>query len=86
MAQATAAPPAMSSFMRSMSARGLDGDSASVERDALPDETEHRSGRRPGRLVADGDEPWRLRAPAADAEQHAHAEPLELLVLEDVDS
>ena len=84
-AQATAAPPAMSSFIRSMSCGGLDRDAARVERDAFADQPEHGRCRRSRRLVTNHDQPRRLAAPAADAEQHAHAETRERVVLEHLD-
>ena len=62
----------------------LDGDAARVERDALTDKAEHRRFWGAGRVVPDRDQPRRLRAAAPHTEKHAHAEALELVMIEHV--
>ena len=86
MAQTTAAPPAMSSFIRSMPSAGL------IEippvSNVIPLPTRPRTGRlrRARRIVAQDDDPRRLAAAARHAEQQPHAEPLDLLLVEHLDA
>ena len=85
MAQTTAAPPAMSSFIRSMPSAGL------IEMppvsNVMPLPTSPRTGdsRRARRLVLHHDHARRFDAAARDAEQQAHAEPLDRLLVEHFD-
>ena len=62
--------------------RGLDGDAARVERDALADEHDGRVPAAP--RVLHHDELRRLAAAARDREEAAHAELLEILLFEDL--
>ena len=80
----TVAPPAMSSFIRSMPSAGLMREAAGVERDALPDQAEHRTRPAPRRLVARDQHARRFRAAARDAEEQAHAELFHLLLVEHI--
>ena len=64
----------------------LDRDAAGVEGDALADQAEHRA--RPARRrarVPHHDHARRLGAAARDAEQQAHAEPRDRVLVEDLD-
>ena len=85
MAHATAAPPAMSSFMRSMSAAGLIEMPPVSNVIPLPTSPSTGDGGAPARLVPYRHEPRRFRAAAPDAQKHAHAEPLELMMIEHLD-
>ena len=64
---------------------GLDRDAAGVEGDALADQPEHRAAGRAWRRMAQHEHTGRLGAATGDAEQQAHAEPRNLLFVEDLD-
>ena len=75
-AATTVAPPAMSSFIRSMPSAGLSEMPPVSNVTPLPTSPSVWAGRRTGRLVAQHQQPRRLDAAARDAEQHAHAQRL----------
>ena len=84
-AHATAAPPAMSSFIRSMPSAGLIEMPPVSNVMPLPTRPSTGPRRRAGRLVPEDHQARRLAAAARDAEQQAHAELLDLLLVEDLD-
>ena len=73
-AQTTAAPPAMSSFIRSMPSAGLIEMPPVSNVMPLPTSPSTGAGRRARRIVAKHHQPRRLAAAARHAEQQAHAE------------
>ena len=84
MAHATAAPPAMSSFIRSMSAAGLIEMPPVSNVMPLPTSPSTGDAAAPAGLVPYRHEARRVGAAAPDTQKHAHAEPLELVVIEHV--
>ena len=81
----TAAPPAMSSFIRSMPSAGLI-EMPPVSK-VMPLPTRPSTGPTGGawRRVAQHEHPRRLGAAAGDAEQQAHLEPRNLVLVQDLD-
>ena len=85
MAPMTAAPPAMSSFMRSMPSAGL------IEMppvsNVMPLPTRPSTGRAgaPGGVVPHDEHPRRLGAAAGDAEQEAHLQADDVVFVQDLD-
>ena len=84
-AHATAAPPAMSSFIRSMPSAGLIEMPPVSNVMPLPTSPSTGACRRARRLVAEHHQARRLAAAARDAEQQAHAELLDLRLVENLD-
>ena len=84
-AHATAAPPAMSSFIRSMPSAGLIEMPPVSNVMPLPTSPSTGSGGRAGRIVSKHHQPRRLAAAARDAEQQAHPELRDAIFVEDLD-
>ena len=64
---------------------GLDGNAAGVERNALPDEPQHRPPGRRRRAMAEHDHARRFGTALPDRQQHAHAQIANLSVVKHLD-